>query len=568
MVATRGQHLLGKVLDSWQLEKLLGYGGSSAVFLAQREGVERKVAIKVFLPRANSDPQMLRDFHRRFLREAEATSELDHPHILPIHSYGEEDGFPYIIMPYLSGGTLAEYVKLNGPLSLEEAQRYLAQISEALDYAHEHGRIHCDVKPANILLDGEGNVFLSDFGIARAMQINPEDDQATAIPEVLMGTPDYISPEQALGHALDGRSDIYSLGVTLFFLLAGHPPFRADSSIAMALLHVHEAPPSLCFIRDDVSPDIDDVVQRALAKQAADRFQTAGEFSEAFTLAVAAAPEWQREQQASGNSDHLLGRVNNYKPAEPIIHVKQLQHYRSPGTGRTSRSRRRLVVAALVVLLVVIGGLLLRNSLALSSLVARRPTATATPRIPLKPLVIEDALAPQYQNFWPTSSTFVFTNGQYHIQNKSPQSVALAFFDSHQFRDFRLSVTLNEVRGSHSGGDFSGLAFRSATDQSHYYVFAVLSGNPGLYEFLRYDGQWQTLDSGSVLSLTTPNAQNVTLQVVANGLQLAFYVNGQQVAAPVLDKSSLSLATGQIGLYVEAQDTEAAFSHLRIESLR
>ena len=170
MSTTRGHHLIGKVLGSCVIEKLLGYGGTSAVFLAQQRTPEQKVAIKVFLPRSNMNVQMQKDFYSRFLREAEAASQLDHPNILPIYSYGEQDGLPYIIMPYMQGGTLSEYVAVHGCLTLHEAQCYLEQLAPALDYAHEHSCVHCDVKPANILLDTDGSVVLSDFGIAHMMR--------------------------------------------------------------------------------------------------------------------------------------------------------------------------------------------------------------------------------------------------------------------------------------------------------------------------------------------------------------------------------------------------------------
>src|SRR5689334_9973380 len=194
MAITRGQHLIGKRLGTCTLERLLGYGGSSAVFLAQEQQPERQVAVKVFLPRGNLDARMQRDFYRRFLHEAESASKLRHSNILPIYSYGEEDELPYIVMPYMPGGTLAEYCLRSGRLSLQEVQWYLEQLAFALDYAHEHGCIHCDVKPANMLLDSEGHVLLSDFGIARLIQTDKAAESKA--PEIVMGTPDYISPEQ------------------------------------------------------------------------------------------------------------------------------------------------------------------------------------------------------------------------------------------------------------------------------------------------------------------------------------------------------------------------------------
>ncbi len=329
---SRGTHLIGKTLDSCALEKVLGYGGSSAVFLAQQHNPERKVAVKVFLPRADMDSKMQRDFYRRFLREAQAASKLDHPNILPVYAYGEQNSLPYIVMPYMPGGTLSEYVSRNGALSLAEAQWHLEQLASALDYAHAHGCVHCDVKPANILLDSDGRVMLSDFGIAHILP-SGDDTLPAKKTDLLMGTPDYISPEQALGHTIDGRSDVYSLGVTLFYLLAKRLPFIANSTLTLALLHVHEAPPSLALIRADISPALDQVIHKALAKKPEKRFQTAGEFSAAFAQAIA-APHKVHVTTASGkraaiqaaNTGSLTGNSHSILVAsEPLIEVKSLK---------------------------------------------------------------------------------------------------------------------------------------------------------------------------------------------------------------------------------------------------
>ncbi len=302
MSTNREQQLIGKIIESYVLEHLLGHGGSSAVFLARHQETGQQVAVKVFLPRSTMTVQAQREFYQRFLREAKAVSRLSHPHVLAISSYGTQDGFPYIIMPYMPGGTLSNVVSEHGPLSLRAAQRYLEQVASALDYAHAHGFVHCDVKPANILLDSDDNAILSDFGIAHMIPTNddgtyitlkhnkvqpePTEEPAVKTPRTLMGTPDYFSPEQAMGYALDGQTDIYSLGITLFYLLSGHVPFQADSSVAVALLHVHAPAPALGLERADISSYIDEVMRRALAKSPQERYQSAMEFSNAFTEAV------------------------------------------------------------------------------------------------------------------------------------------------------------------------------------------------------------------------------------------------------------------------------------------
>ena len=293
-----GDQYIGKALGGCLLEKLVGYGGLSAVFLAQQHSAARIVAVKVFLPRSRMDASQQRALYRRFLREGEVASQLHHPNILPVYSYGEQDGLLYIVMPYMQGGSLAAYIAQHGPLSLQETQRFLEQIASALDYAHEHGYVHCDVKPANILLDGDGRALLSDFGIARVTQSTGTIDMSIIDPPeyTSMGTPEYISPEQALGRPIDGRSDIYALGVVLFFMLTKTLPFHADSPIALALLHVHEPPPSLMPMRADVTPAIDHVVLKALAKQPEERFPTALALSSAFADAIAAHKEKSKEQ--------------------------------------------------------------------------------------------------------------------------------------------------------------------------------------------------------------------------------------------------------------------------------
>jgi serine/threonine protein kinase len=498
------------------------------------------------------DVQMQKNFYRRFLLEAEAASKLEHPYILSIYSYGQDHGLPYIVMPYMPGGTLSEYVRKHGPLSLNEAQHYLEQIASALDYAHEQGCVHCDVKPANILLDGAGNAVLSDFGIARLTQPDaPASQKSAKSAETLMGTPDYISPEQALGQPLDGRSDIYSLGVTLFFLLAGSPPFKAESSIAMALLHVHETPPPLGLLRADITPEIDNVVGKALAKWPEERYQTAGAFRKAFDAAVAAA--------AVENSAYAMNDRGNSRHASVVL--KPVAQASSANHFATSFSRARvalIVLAALFVAGTAVGiARLLTHAQAQPGSVPSLATVTSS---------AQDILTDD-QNDWQKSSTYFFKNGKYVILNTSEKDVALAFYANHQYRDFSLSVTLSEIRSTHDGFDFYGLVFRASADQSRYYLFDVDTSAGGQYTFYRYDGQWNILASGPAPLLRAGLGQNNTLSVLAKGDTFNFFINGKPVGRAVTDHSSSALSEGEIGLCVENKDSEVTFSHMYVKPL-
>ena len=560
MTTTRGQHLIGQVIGSYNLEKLLGYGGSSAVFLAQNRLTNEQVAIKVFLPRSTMDRQAQKDFYRRFLREAEATSELEHPNILSIYSYGPHDGLPYIDMSYMSGGTLSEYVTRYGPLSLSQAQQYLEQISSALDYAHENGRVHCDVKPANILLDNCDQVVLSDFGIVQLIQPNGQNvEPSMKSPDTLMGTPDYISPEQALGEPLDGRSDVYSLAVTLFFLLAGRPTFQADSSITMALMHVHDTPPPLSTFRSDITPQIDRVIAKALSKWPEDRYKTAGMFSAAFAEAVADADNYvltdsEAKMKAMASSS---GAIKAKDPSKPIP-------LGNP-TWKGSNKVQRIALPLILLFAVIIGS-------TFSVYFINKSTSQEAQSTPTSSQI--DYLADS--NAWLIDKdSYFFLNGHYHIKNKSPD-VATAFYNSgnNLFANFRLTIQITEVHGLFDSADFYGIIFRSSTKQNSYYFFEIdTCCGTGLYELLYYSGQskqkteWNTVEDGPLVSPPTSLKTTNVITIIAKGSSFEFFVNGKSVGKPITDHSGDAFLSGEIGLGVEEQNTEIAFSQLHIDRL-
>ncbi len=551
MPTNREEHFSGKEVGDCLLEYLLGYGGSSAVFLAQSLSSGEKVAVKIFLPRSTMDVEAQKNFYRRFLREAEAASQLDHPHILSIYSYGQHEGLPYIVMPYMPGGTLSDYVAHDGPLSLSAAQQYLEQIASALDYAHTNGCVHCDVKPANILLDGEGQALLTDFGIVR---LKADDALPLKSGEALMGTPDYLSPEQALGKALDSRSDIYSLAVTLFFLLAGSPPFRADSALALALLHVHEPPPLLGTIRADVTPQIDLVIGKALSKGPEQRYQTAGEFSDAFAEAV-----------ANTNTIDQIAFTNRRTQSDPLGKgwkaASLLERaVRIKAVWERPFKFSQVAIAIILLLLILVASV---SAVIIRSSTAKAPSPahvqpTFTVQKTQDPLDVEDA--------WPNSndsSYFFDTLGRYHIRNTSSKTMAVAWYTSDQFTNFHLQVNASEVAGTQE--DFYGVVLR-AVDQSHFYLFDVSALYGGQFAFERCDKQCHWLTGDFVTAHGTTIGQSNTLSVKASGNTFTFFIN-EQLVGKYTDPSTPAFTSGEVGLCVEKKGSEVAFSRLQIDKL-
>jgi serine/threonine-protein kinase len=290
--------LLGTKLGArYRLESRIGSGGMAAVYRAYDETLARFVAIKLMHREFAGDSHQL----ERFRREARAVARISHPNVVQVIDAGEEDGRPFIVLECVEGETLKERIRHRGALDTTEATAYAIGIARALGAAHDHHVIHRDVKPQNVLIDHEGTAKVTDFGIARTL----EEKALTADGRVL-GTTDYVSPEQALGRPVNGQSDLYSLGVVLYEMLTGELPHSGDSQVAVAMAHVRGTVPDVRSLRPEVSAVLASVVAKATAKQLSRRYASADEMIAGLELALAADGKGDGKGDGDGEPTALI----------------------------------------------------------------------------------------------------------------------------------------------------------------------------------------------------------------------------------------------------------------------
>jgi hypothetical protein len=308
MTTVIGTRLSGR----YRIEDEIGSGGMSTVYRAFDETLEREVALKIMHSDISSDASAL----ERFRREARTVAQLSHPHLVMVIDAGEDQGHPYIVFEHVRGETLKDRIRREGPLPIAEAVAYAIEIGRALQTAHEQRLVHRDVKPQNVLIDEEGRAKVTDFGIALGL----EPEGLTAAGRVV-GTTDYVSPEQAMGREVTGQSDVYSLGIVLFEMLTGAVPFKGESGVSVAMKHVREGIPDVQRRRPEVSAALAGVLERATAKELENRYRSmadfVGDLEEVLTYETARAGE------ATGEATAILSAL----PANVVARQKRWRRF-------------------------------------------------------------------------------------------------------------------------------------------------------------------------------------------------------------------------------------------------
>lgn len=323
----RTEDLLNRTVRGYRLLEILGRGGMSIVFLAQQlDDPHKQAAIKVLIPPEFATSSELSLFEARFLREAQAVHQLHHEHILSVLDYGEADGFFYMLMPYISGGTLAHVLaSATEPLPLPTIASYLEQLASAIDYSNQQGMVHRDIKPSNVLIDDHHQLYLADFGIVRLFDSSHLvlDDAPKTLTTTgkIFGTPAYMAPERFRGEPAEPSTDIYSLGILLYQLVTRQTPFEAENALALGLKHLNEVPLPPRALRPDLPEPAEAAILKAIAKRPSERFTSASALSAAFAAGLQG--EWANElttvlsaSQSARNAKHALANSAGSLPPD------------------------------------------------------------------------------------------------------------------------------------------------------------------------------------------------------------------------------------------------------------
>lgn len=573
----------GQMLGSYQIISKVGQGGMATVYKAYQPSMDRNVAIKV-LPGQLAESK---EFVTRFQQEARIIARLEHPHILPVFDYGEDNGVTYFVMRYLEAGTLKDKMISGRPLPLETVDHLFTQLADALGYAHARGIVHRDLKPANALVDEAGNVFLTDFGIAKLLaSASPRLTQTDAI----MGTPAYISPEQAQAGQVDQRSDIYSLGIILYEMVTGQVPYTADTPLAVILKQVSDPLPLPSMIKPDIPPAIEQVLLKALAKNPNDRFASTAEFVAAWRRAL-------KEVESSAATESALKAtvppVVNTTPSmvqTPATQAPQTQARAATTTqtqtmSTTGRTTTGLVVGCIAILCLALaaGGAFVfaRGMLASPTPTRVPPTATHVPPTPIpptktsaanptKPLLEDDFSQKKWGTLTDTNNAISYKNNALNMIVYTKNYFVWTTPNGTVYQNVHMEVTVTNTNHTDSTTAF-GLMCDQQKKSDNFYYFAItpagqyviakaVAGEKDL--FLTNNDQWEYSD----VIQTKKSSYRVGADCGSNG-KLTLYVDGKKVDS-VTDKTYTSGVVGLITWSGEkATNTDVSFDDYVLTNL-
>jgi serine/threonine protein kinase len=593
-------NLIGKMLGQYQILELAGKGGMAAVYKAHQPSLNRYVALKVLPAYLAQDEQ----FVVRFRQEALAAAALRHPNIMVIYDVGQDQNLHYIAAEYLEGSTLAQVLEQQrGPLPLPRTVSIINQLASALDFAHQRGLVHRDVKPSNAFVGPGDHVTLMDFGIVKALTGGMQMTRTGSA----IGTPEYMSPEQAEGRPVDQRSDIYSLGVVLYQVLTGRVPFEAKSPTQILLAHVTQPPTPPTQINPAIPRAVEAVVLRALAKRPEERWTTAGEMAQALARAASgpSAPAYVAPTVVPGRSSPMppppsyTPQPSTPPPPPPLAASQPYTPPPPPAAPKSGRAVNWLLwggLGAAALAFACIVGFVICNATGSPGgketatptalpLARATPTATAPALVRATPtatrgrptptssvgILFSDDFASMSQS---ESNGWVFESGDNVDWSWSANALSAYVHKKNwigwntpdgEYDDFGAEI---EAQPSSSGYIEYGIIFRISgeTDTRSYYIFGVTSEGDYFLQ-KKVDGKWADDDPVSTTSspvIKKGQAKN-RLGVRAEGAQISLYINGTRVETVDDD----STGSGTLGVYAGTGDSDEArvtYSRLTILS--
>lgn len=568
-----------ETIARYEIKSEIGRGGMAAVYLAYDPNFRRNVALKLISGNLQENPV----FRDRFEREAHLIAKIEHPAIVPVYDYGEQEGQLYLVMRYMPGGSLADKIK-HGVLTLSQTVKIIAQIAPALDAVHAQGVVHRDLKPGNILLDSFGNAAISDFGIAHLTAVTSDLTGSAVI-----GTPSYMSPEQVRGDAeLDGRSDIYALGVIVFEMLTGRGPFQAGTPMSMAFKHLSEPVPSIRSIRPDLPVELEMILNKVLAKDRAQRYDSAEEFarnlkaisktfqeSDSPPVVLAGPHQGSNAPTEVDTSDasRPSSKIGGGREVDKIDHIRPSQSYSQ--SLKPNRPSRRLLQAA------SIGGLalilfLICSSLGLFGVLTSigfpdlfsaegqpQPSAPPTTEPETSPnaiLFADDFTDPN--SGWPAfqnaQGSYGYLQDGYQIMVNEIDTVLWAKTNR---MDDSVNIFVDATPVIDGAGGFYGLLCRIQDDRNFYYFVIQSNGEYTLGKFK--NGEFSPFFNWMYSDAIKQGTRTNRLQAECADTTLRFFVN-DVLLGEVTDADFGSGFSGLIAATLEFQEFAARFNNFLI----